>query len=608
MISTSNMWNKVYDKTLLPETNVKITLDMTDPTIGDKATVIGYEEAEFSNSANMANVPVLYSNGENRDVFLEPNMWVLDGKGVITEDDYVATGYVCSEEYLGEDHLTITLSEPATTSIPGFTINWSVEQNEWATEFFVYVYKNGTRVAYVYVEDNDSPISVIDLPVSDYDEVVIAVEDWSQPLHRIRIEQVLFGYNLIFDKNQLLSYTHEQSGDPLSRELSSNSITFSIDNSDGKWDALNPVGLYKYLCEQQRLVVYYGTQCPLNDYTSRSQYEWIQAGVFYLTEWRAPSNGLEATFTAKDVFGLLNDRQAALYPKLTLTTFGDYSEDTPGEHSVYETYEDAKEQKNAVSTLSDRTEVTIYEIRTTVNYGRSDFPYWSAIYYAIRTEYGWLYAGLNGYLIKNYVHIVEADRFKSVIDSLNLEWDHDPYFYGGTWCPYIVDGMTCGEYAQIISNAENNAHWQDHTGRVQSLPLESTLSAYVIPNDKSYKYPEIELAKPIKEVVVKTHSPYEPDETADITVPLNDKGETVVVDNPFLATNSNDIATKLANKQNEWNRPVIKGEFQANPILELFDMISVEDKYHTFHKTLLTNIKYSYTGSFHCEYTGFIMD
>jgi hypothetical protein len=33
--------------------------------------------------------------------------------------------------------------------------------------------------------------------------------------------------------------------------------------------------------------------------------EWIDAGVFFLSEWRAPANGLEATFTARDVFEYL---------------------------------------------------------------------------------------------------------------------------------------------------------------------------------------------------------------------------------------------------------------------------------------------------------------
>jgi hypothetical protein len=54
----------------------------------------------------------------------------------------------------------------------------------------------------------------------------------------------------------------------------------------------------KYLSERQKITARYGMNV-------NGVIEWIDAGVFYLSEWRAPANGLEASFVARDVFEYL---------------------------------------------------------------------------------------------------------------------------------------------------------------------------------------------------------------------------------------------------------------------------------------------------------------
>ena len=103
---------------------------------------------------------------------------------------------------------------------------------------------------------------------------------------------------MTFTKNELLSYTHEQSGNLNSAELPKNSITFSVDNTDGRWNPNNPNGLERYLSERQRVTVRYGMSV-------NGSVEWIKAGTFYLSEWKAPANGMEASFRARDLLEFL---------------------------------------------------------------------------------------------------------------------------------------------------------------------------------------------------------------------------------------------------------------------------------------------------------------
>lgn len=106
---------------------------------------------------------------------------------------------------------------------------------------------------------------------------------------------------LIYTKSDLLSFTHEQTGSLVSGELPKNHIQFSLDNSDDKWNPGYPKGLTRYLSERLKITLRYGMN--IDGVT-----EWIQGGVFYLSEWHTPFNGLEASFTARDLLEFMLDK------------------------------------------------------------------------------------------------------------------------------------------------------------------------------------------------------------------------------------------------------------------------------------------------------------
>jgi hypothetical protein len=112
--------------------------------------------------------------------------------------------------------------------------------------------------------------------------------------------EVLIGIKQIYTKDDLMGYEHEQSADLLSAELPKNAIVFKLDNSDSRWNPDNPTGAEKYLIEKQTLKVKYG-------FLIDGAVEWIRAGTFYMSEWSTPSNGLEASFTARDILEFCGD-------------------------------------------------------------------------------------------------------------------------------------------------------------------------------------------------------------------------------------------------------------------------------------------------------------
>lgn len=106
---------------------------------------------------------------------------------------------------------------------------------------------------------------------------------------------------LIYTKDDLMSFTHQQTGSLVSGELPKNHIEFTLDNSDGKWDPSNPQGMERYLSERLKITLRYG-------FDINGEIEWIPGGVFYLTEWRTSNNGMEASFVARDVFEFMIDK------------------------------------------------------------------------------------------------------------------------------------------------------------------------------------------------------------------------------------------------------------------------------------------------------------
>ncbi len=309
MIPVSDAWKEIHKQPLLPETFVEISVGVTDVGVEDEMTVTGTNEAVFSRSR--FSVRNTSSATPPKYATLEHNLWALDGsRGVVpSSSPYTTPGYVSQDDSLGG--VSMVLDEVRETSVPGLTITWSDEYGEYATDFKVEAKNGDTVVATTTVTGNTSVVTEVALELTDYDSLTVTVLGWSEPLHRARIDFISFGHVMVFTKNDIFSYTHEQYGDLNSAELPKNSITFTLDNSDGIWNPSNPTGLARYLSERQRVIVRYGLDVD-------GVTEWIKAGTFYLSEWRTPSNGMEASFSARDSFEfLVNEKAPAIMGKLS---------------------------------------------------------------------------------------------------------------------------------------------------------------------------------------------------------------------------------------------------------------------------------------------------
>jgi hypothetical protein len=380
---------------------------------------------------------------------------------------------------------------------------------------FTVTAKNGTTlVAETTVTDNRDQVSAVFLSLQNYDSITITVHDWCLPNRRARIEKVVIGHILTFTKNDIISFKHEQHGDLLSGEIPKYSIEFTLDNTDGRWNPMNPTGMEQYLSERQKLVVRYGMDV-------NGVVEWIRGGVFYLSEWDAPANGLEARFVARDVFDFLLNEEM-----------------------------------------------------------------WSS---SISTLYSWItYYATKGKLPSD-VSVYADESLK------DLTAEYSPSYTTGEVSKNAV-------IVQKSANAGRCIMRYSRAGDLYVEPLNTRTTDYRIPQSLSYSYPEITLSKPLKEVYV------DYGEQNPKIYDVAEAGVQQTVSNDFIRTEENAEAVASWVSDILKNRKTVSGEFRADPRLDLYDVVTVESKYGVLTPVVITNITYTYNGSFRGSYTGRVLE
>lgn len=290
----SQAWLNKFNDTLVPEEFVEISYDSTEPGVQEDATASATAQVPFGNIENttkeLDRALTKYATGET-------NLHVLDGSFRLLPDSvpYADAGFISQTLVSDSNHPRIILSfgRVHTRAVPGLTIVWSSMMNEWATKFKLTAYKGTNVVSTITVSNNRSVYSETEWEIYGYDSIAIDILEWSIPNRRARIEWIMVGLHKVYSKKDLVSYTHTSSRDPISAQLPKDSIEFSLDNSQKTWDAINPRSMFRYLYERQEVDVRYGMDVD-------GETQWINGGKFYLSEWSVPSNGLEASFTARD--------------------------------------------------------------------------------------------------------------------------------------------------------------------------------------------------------------------------------------------------------------------------------------------------------------------
>ena len=306
MQTVSQAWKNNQRQNLVSESFIEILLNIGDPESQGDARASDNGAVFYSDTATIVQRKRLHPE---RYATLEKDIWALDGRYKILPNNspYGDNGYIgqflsdSNGKYTNIPTLTINFSKVYDAIIPGITINWAEAYDEYATKFRVTAYNRNTVVAQQLVDGNELMMSAINMDIINYNRIVIQILAWSKPYRRPRISRVLIGIEQIYTKADMIKYQHSMDVDLLSGTLPKAEAQFDLVDIDGKYYPGNNKGLGRFLMSRQEITVQYGYKLG----QTNDDIEWIPAGIFFMSEWEAPQNGIQASFTARDAFEFL---------------------------------------------------------------------------------------------------------------------------------------------------------------------------------------------------------------------------------------------------------------------------------------------------------------
>ena len=191
---------------------------------------------------------------------------------------------------------------------------------------------------------------------------------------------------------------------------------------------------------------------------------------------------------------------------------------------------------------------------------------------------------------------------EAIPDNVTVFVDSRLNNYSAKYTPEGSSPNSAAEVIQMCANAGEDILRCDRDGAVYVEPLNKTLTDYRITQALSYSHPEVSLSKPLKTVTVDygSDTPYE--------LTHSNNGETRSVSNKLIQDSTR--AASVAQWVNGVlkNRKTVSGEFRADPRLDLYDVVTVESKYGALTPVVITNIKYTFNGSFRGSYEGRVLE
>lgn len=235
-------------------------------------------------------------------VCLEHNRWGLNQAFTFIPRDFsqMETGWIGSAmsradcTFSSSPYLEFSFTEPHSSI--GFTLNFDQPTGQHATRIRVQTYDEYGQIIGNVVKENHSALCVINQPSPNYTRIRFTFLETSRPYSRVRVSEVLFGIVETYEADDIVTASLEYSVDPIAESLPSRQTIFRIDNSDQRFNLINPDGIYAYLQQPQSFDVAMGIG------ESRDTIEYVSMGQFYFATASAEDSSLTAEITAYDWF------------------------------------------------------------------------------------------------------------------------------------------------------------------------------------------------------------------------------------------------------------------------------------------------------------------
>lgn len=279
------------------QAHARIYMGVFDAAASPDATLTFPAKTVYSTPANVnADVTITASYAT-----FEPDRLRLDGKHQLLPDSaasYTTQGYV-SAAWSGTDSVfptppMITIDFSVQHTLVGLTLTFDPVDLPPA-QLTLLAYTGDTLASTTTITEISNPMQW-ELLLTDVDKLVIRFDKTATPQGRARLNRIEFGVGYSFQDKEIIEITEKHTDAPVSITLPSSSLSFALDNSDGRYSLDGDTALVRFLAAGQQVSVTYGLDVS-------GSVEWIPGGVWQLDSWDV--DGTKAKFACIDAIAAL---------------------------------------------------------------------------------------------------------------------------------------------------------------------------------------------------------------------------------------------------------------------------------------------------------------
>ncbi len=236
---------------------------------------------------------------------LEKRQFLMDGSFVLFPDDPAPEYWgLWSMTQSGSDGrfaeppiLEITFTQEHSSA--GLTLHFYEPTGDWASDVLIQWYGPNEELLGTGRFAPDAVDYYCAKKVEGYRRVKITFLATSRPGRYLKLSALDYGVSMTFSGKEVVTAHVLESIDPLSNELSINTLDLTLFNGSGAFSILNPNGVFDVLQHKQKFTVYEDVRQDDGQTVAHNM------GTFYLSDWENSSDTL-ANFTATDAVGLLD--------------------------------------------------------------------------------------------------------------------------------------------------------------------------------------------------------------------------------------------------------------------------------------------------------------
>jgi len=287
-------------------TSTRVEFGLYDVTARSDSAPVTEDAKDFCNLSKdllLESVP-----NQNKYGTLETRQWLMDGSFLFfpeTPRQYF-WGFWSTEQSNGNGAFAnppvLNIRFDKNHSSSGLTLHFYSPTDDWASKVKIQWYDANDGLLAVTMFTPDAVDYYCAHKVENYRRIQLMFLETNKPGRYLKLAGIDYGVYLHFSGEEIIKAHVLEECDPLSAEVSINTLNLTLFNQEGRFSILNPEGYFDVLQHRQKLTVWEDVRRSAHD-TSTTSY---CMGTFYLDDWSNEDDTL-ADFTAIDTIGLLYD-------------------------------------------------------------------------------------------------------------------------------------------------------------------------------------------------------------------------------------------------------------------------------------------------------------